>query len=82
MRASPQAKKNRDRKPRDEIKASEVAKIIQRLNQLGLRDSVATELGKRGKGIAVGLRRDELLQAVIEACRELPKARLSRHRDK
>lgn len=72
---SNQAAKRQDRKPRDTVKASDIAKLLSTLTRAGLRDEVSAKLSRNGRALEVGLRREALLKAVIEACRDLPKAR-------
>lgn len=57
-----------------QLKPSDVTALRTKLQAVGLQTKVFQVLQRRGRLLAAGLRRDDLLAAVITACRELPRA--------
>jgi hypothetical protein len=55
------------------LKPSEVTALRSRLQALGLQTRVVQVLQRRGRMLAAGLRRDAVLDAIVTACRELPR---------
>lgn len=64
----------RRRRPDESLTLTQYNRVRARLIARGLRVRVRDKLQSRGRQLGVGLRRGHLAEAIIDVCRELPKA--------